>query len=328
MKKFLTILPLVCISVSAFAEIAPDDKVFFFYASELSSQFVATFHPKNPYALRAAQKYAELMDSNGLVSLSDLRAVCSAGNVDDKQCKKFITNLAIRAGAFSWKDDIVFSNATSYGTYVDLEGNRPENAAKAEQIANSLSHGLTPGEWLVQFSWMTENSDGGYTRRYPGYEYIRGTSACVSDQHQKKYGTKNGELSNNGGRGSNTSCWCKITEPVTTPWVFFEPEMVYSGGTRWDGAHKESCAKGCAKLCQSRLRSDREAKEKTFAVVSDKKDTQDLLYVSQAADVKRVSSSDLPVSRVRDNLNSGYYLENEDGTRNVHDKLLDLHKNN
>ena len=320
MKKFLTILPLLCVSVPAFAEINPTDKVFFFYPDELAAQLAATFSPKDPYALRAAQKYADLMDSTGRVSLSDLREVCSIGKVDDNECKNFITNLAIRAGAFSWKDNTVYSNATSYGTYVDFDGNS-NNSGKAAQIANSLPNKLKAGEWLVQFSWMEENGTG-YSRRYPGYNYIRGTSACKQDQALKLYKNK---ADKDMSKAPGTSCWCKITEPVTTPWIFFEADMTYSGGTMWGGAQTESCDKGCAKLCQSRLRNNKEAKEKTFAVVSDRKDSQDLLYVSKAVDgINRSSeytTGGISISNMEDNLNNGYLLQGEDGKRDAHYKM-------
>ncbi len=260
MKKSLTFLSLLCLSTPAFAEFSATDNVLFFYWYQLAPEIKETFTP-GENAAAAAQKYIEVMDNYGNVSIAGLKDVCVAGGIsDDAECRKFMVRLVRRTDYFSWAKQANGAWPGGSGTYINKDGSRPDKRRPADDIADKLY--MEPGQWLLQYQWMTDEYNHAYPKAYPGYTYMRGTSACESSAtlyNPKPYLTHKSTLSGKTGSG----CWCKITEPVKTLWVYF--------GSFDNPSHP--CASECARLCQNDLRYEA-ARSVIFPTIKNEKTTK------------------------------------------------------
>ncbi len=82
------------------------------------------------------------------------------------------------------------------------------------------------------------------------YGTIRGISACLSSNYDQSRGGAVAQLTDNGARvvGGETNglyCWCKMTHPAASLWVFAYTISSDSG-----------CANYCAYFCGSGVRND------------------------------------------------------------------------
>lgn len=232
MKRLIAFLS-VLLSIPAFADgFGVNDKVLYFNSNVLIDVIKNTF-PQN-LQLDVANKYVELMDKSGNVSIADLITVCGVGNLDNAKCRNFINDLITSMG-----DDTI--KPFYWADYVSVD---PESIRLQTYSSGDGYHknpGLGPGEWAMTFGWM---KDSKFIKQYPQTKYIRGHSACTADA-----GTpytidagKNYALNENTGE----HCWCKMVGPEESPWVYNKSGDTMAGG----------CGRSCALECLSALRNE------------------------------------------------------------------------
>ena len=230
MKRLITSLLLLCTSAYADA-FGPNDKVLYFNSETLIEVIKNTF-PQN-LQLDVANKYVELMDSKGNVSIDDLRTVCGVGQLDNAKCKNFIRDLIDTSGnadikPFYWADYVTVS---------------PEPIRLAVYSSGDGYHknaGLDSGEWAMTFGWMKESK---FMRQYPQTKYIRGISACTNESGIKNVANTSKNFTLNEQTGEH--CWCKMTGPEESAWVYNKGDGMAGG-----------CARSCALECVSALRTE------------------------------------------------------------------------
>jgi hypothetical protein len=232
MKRLITSLSVLLLCTSAYADaFGPNDKVLYFNSETLIEVIKNTF-PQN-LQLDVANKYVELMDSKGNVSIDDLRTVCGVGQLDNAKCKNFIRDLIDTMGdgmikPFYWAD------------YVSKSPEPIKLAVYSSGDGYHKNAGLDSGEWAMTFGWMKENN---FMRQYPQTKYIRGISACTNESGSKNVAdaSKNFALNEQSGE----QCWCKMTGPEESAWVY----------NKYDGM-AGGCARSCALECVSALRTE------------------------------------------------------------------------
>ena len=232
MKRLIGFLS-VLLCAPAYADgFGVNDKVLYFNSETLINVIKNTF-PQN-LQLDVANKYVELMDKSGNVSIADLITVCGVGNLDNAKCRNFINDLITAMG-----DDTI--KPFYWADYVSAN---PEPIRLQTYSSGDGYHknpGLGPGEWAMTFGWM---KDSKFIKQYPQTKYIRGHSACTADA-----GTpytidvgKNYALNETGGE----HCWCKMVGPEESPWVYNKSGDTMAGG----------CERSCALECLSALRAE------------------------------------------------------------------------
>ena len=232
MKRLIAFLS-VLLCAPAYADgFGVNDKVLYFNSNVLIDVIKNTF-PQN-LQLDVANKYVELMDKSGNVSIADLITVCGVGNLDNAKCRNFINDLITAMGddtikPFYWADYVS----------VDPEPIRLQTYSSGDGYHKNP--GLGPGEWAMTFGWM---KDSKFIKQYPQTKYIRGHSACTADA-----GTpytidagKNYALNETDG----DHCWCKMVGPEESPWVYNKGGDTMAGG----------CDRSCALECLSALRTE------------------------------------------------------------------------
>ena len=232
MKRLIAFLS-VLLSMPAFADgFGVNDKVLYFNSNVLIDVIKNTF-PQN-LQLDVANRYVELMDKSGNVSIADLITVCGVGNLDNAKCRNFINDLITAMG-----DDTI--KPFYWADYVSAN---PEPIRLQTYSSGDGYHknpGLGPGEWAMTFGWM---KDSKFIKQYPQTKYIRGYSACTADagtQYTIDAG-KNYALNETGGE----HCWCKMVGPEESPWVYNKSGDTMAGG----------CGRSCALECLSALRAE------------------------------------------------------------------------
>ncbi len=232
MKRLIAFLS-VLLCAPAYADgFGVNDKVLYFNSNVLIDVIKNTF-PQN-LQLDVANKYVELMDKSGNVSIADLITVCGVGNLDNAKCRNFINDLITAMG-----DDTI--KPFYWADYVSAN---PEPIRLQTYSSGDGYHknpGLVAGEWAMTFGWM---KDSKFIKQYPQTKYIRGHSACTADA-----GTpytidagKNYALNETGGE----HCWCKMAGPEESPWVYNKSGDTMAGG----------CDRSCALECLSALRAE------------------------------------------------------------------------
>ena len=232
MKRLIAFLS-VLLCAPAYADgFGVNDKVLYFNSNVLIDVIKNTF-PQN-LQLDVANKYVELMDKSGNVSIADLITVCGVGNLDNAKCRNFINDLIT-----AMDDDTI--RPFYWADYVSAN---PEPIRLQTYSSGDGYHknpGLGPGEWAMTFGWM---KDSKFIKQYPQTKYIRGHSACTADA-----GTpytidagKNYALNETGGE----HCWCKMVGPEESPWVYNKGGDTMAGG----------CERSCALECLSALRAE------------------------------------------------------------------------
>ena len=232
MKRLIAFLS-VLLCAPAYADgFGVNDKVLYFNSETLINVIKNTF-PQN-LQLDVANRYVELMDKSGNVSIADLITVCGVGNLDNAKCRNFINDLITSMGddtikPFYWADYVS----------VDPEPIRLQTFSSGDGYHKNP--GLGPGEWAMTFGWM---KDSKFIKQYPQTKYLRGISACTADA-----GTpytidagKNYALNETGGE----HCWCKMVGPEESPWVYNKSGDTMAGG----------CERSCALECLSALRAE------------------------------------------------------------------------
>ncbi len=232
MKRLIISLSVLLLYASAHADtFGPNDKVLYFNSDTLITVIKNTF-PQN-LQLDVANKYVELMDSKGNVSIDDLRTVCGVGQLDNAKCKNFIRDLIDTSGnadikPFYWADYVTVS---------------PEPIRLAVYSSSDGYHknaGLDSGEWAMTFGWMKESK---FMRQYPQTKYIRGISACTNESGIKNVANTSKNFTLNEQTGEH--CWCKMTGPEESAWVYNKGDGMAGG-----------CARSCAVECISALRTE------------------------------------------------------------------------
>jgi len=232
MKRLIAFLS-VLLCAPAYADgFGVNDKVLYFNSNVLIDVIKNTF-PQN-LQLDVANKYVELMDKSGNVSIADLITVCGVGNLDNAKCRNFINDLITAMG-----DDTI--KPFYWADYVSAD---PEPIRLQTYSSGDGYHknpGLTPGEWAMTFGWM---KDSKFIKQYPQTKYIRGHSACTADAGTPYTidASKNYTLNENTGE----HCWCKMVGPEESPWVYNKSGDTMAGG----------CERSCALECLSALRAE------------------------------------------------------------------------
>ena len=232
MKRLIGFLS-VLLSMPAYADgFGVNDKVLYFNSETLINVIKNTF-PQN-LQLDVANKYVELMDKSGNVSIADLITVCGVGNLDNAKCRNFINDLITAMG-----DDTI--KPFYWADYVSAN---PEPIRLQTYSSGDGYHknpGLGPGEWAMTFGWM---KDSKFIKQYPQTKYIRGASACTADAGTPYTidASKNYALNETGGE----HCWCKMVGPEESPWVYNKSGDTMAGG----------CERSCALECLSALRAE------------------------------------------------------------------------
>ena len=232
MKRLITSLSVLFLFAVARADgFGPSDKVLYFNSETLINVIKNTF-PQN-LQLDVANKYVELMDSKGNVSIDDLITVCGVGKLDNAKCKNFIRDLINTMG-----DDTI--KPFYWADYVSKSPEPIRLAVYSSGDGDHKNSGLDKGEWAMTFGWMQESN---FMRQYPQTKYIRGISACTNESGTKNIAdtSKNFTLNEQSGE----QCWCKMTGPEESAWVY----------TKGDG-RAGGCARSCALECVSALRTE------------------------------------------------------------------------
>ena len=91
-------------------------------------------------------------------------------------------------------------------------------------------------------------------RANAGYGTVVGVSACIGTRLQWTYTTYDGvlQVNNNvvvGGERTGESCWCKITHPVVSKWVYICEGTSCGTGT--------PCAVSCTYACSNVFKDNR-----------------------------------------------------------------------
>ncbi len=246
MKRLLTFLLFLILSVPAFADgFGANDKVLYFNSDVLIDVIKRNF--ANDLQLNVAQKYVDLMDVNGNVSIVDLVTVCKTGNLDTNKCRVFINDLLKTAETdikpFYWAD-YVSVNTDPIGLNSVQFGDGTYNYAKS---------GLLPGEWAIQFGWMKYKHQS-FRKQYPNNKFIGGTSACTSDVGTRYVADSSKNYSSNQQTGNQ--CWCRMTVPEQSAWVYNGD--IQNGGT---------CHHACALSCMTNVRDKTQMRGAIFTTV-------------------------------------------------------------
>ena len=232
MKRLITSLSVLFLFAAAHADaFGPNDKVLYFNSETLIAVIKDTF-PQN-LQLDVANKYVELMDSKGNVSIDDLIAVCGVGKLDNVKCKNFIRDLINTMG-----DDTI--KPFYWADYVTVSPEPIKLAVFRSGDGYNKNSGLDKGEWAVTFGWMRESN---FMRQYPQTKYLRGISACTNESGQQNAADTSKNFTLNEQSGEH--CWCKMIGPEESAWVY----------TRGDGM-AGGCARSCALECISALRTE------------------------------------------------------------------------
>jgi len=93
------------------------------------------------------------------------------------------------------------------------------------------------------------------------YGTVRGISACLSSNYGKSRGGYVADLHDNnelvvGGETNGEHCWCKMTHPAASLWVFNDTNSSASG-----------CASRCAGYCGNNVRSNSDMRSGLFGSV-------------------------------------------------------------
>ena len=232
MKKWFAFL-LLLLPTLAMADDTPTfsatDKVLYFNSDVLKDVIKRTF-PEN-LQLNVAQKYVDLMDEKGNMSVADLVAVCDAGGLDMIKCRNFIQDLLATSNSdikpFYWADYIGKGKVISGG----------HNSGDGYNISRKS---FDLGAWVLKFNWTDNNT---FRLAYPGSNAIAGTSACTSDAGTPYVPDNTKNYAPNTQTGEH--CWCKMTGPEEAPWVYLE-DIVESNRTY---GLKSTCARSCSLSC-------------------------------------------------------------------------------
>ena len=108
------------------------------------------------------------------------------------------------------------------------------------------------------YGYSTANST--WWTAFP-YGTVRGISACLSSNYGKSLGGAVADLHDNnelvvGGETNGEHCWCKMTHPAASLWVFYS---TYSSAS--------DCAYYCASRCGSNVRGDSAMRSGLFGSV-------------------------------------------------------------
>ncbi len=232
MKRLIAFLSVVLLMPAYADGFGLNDKVLYFNSETLINVIKNTF-PQN-LQLDVANKYVEVMDDKGNVSIADLITVCGVGKLDNAKCRNFINDLITAMGddtlkPFYWADYVS----------VDPEPIRLQTYSSGDGYHKNP--GLVAGEWAMTFGWM---KDSKFIKQYPQTKYIRGVSACTADAGTPYTidANKNYTLNENSGE----HCWCKMTGPEESPWVYNKSGDTMAGG----------CERSCALECLSALRAE------------------------------------------------------------------------
>ena len=254
MKRFITFLSVLFFAVFAYAEdFDANDKVLYFSPEVLIDVIRRTFAENLHYDV--AQKYIEVEDKNGNVSIADLVEVCAVGNLDNAQCRNFINDLIVSMGddsfePFYWADYVSSDNVVKLGfnSYGSTYSAVKQAWSDGDGYHRELSGGAeNDGKWIIQFDWMKYSKDP-FGKHYPGTKYLEGTSACTNEIGNAGVADKDKNFSPN--QQSGDSCWCKMTWPEESSWVY------YGDGT--DGGY-HTCERSCSLMCLSAIRGDDES---------------------------------------------------------------------
>ena len=110
---------------------------------------------------------------------------------------------------------------------------------------DGYSYSTARSEWWTWFSYGT----------------IRGISACLSSNYGKSRGGYVADLHDNnelviGGEKNGEHCWCKMTHPAASLWVFYG---TYSSAS--------DCAINCARDCGNSVRNRSDMRSGLFGSV-------------------------------------------------------------
>lgn len=227
MKRLIVFLSAL-LSASAYAEnFTATDKVLFFSTDVLIEVIERNFD-KN-LQLDVANKYIELMDSaTHSVSIADLTTICATGQIDSAKCRNFINDLFTTMGIgdtvkpFYWADYIPYSGDEPSNTFVPHMGFEQDS-----------------GVWTIRFPWMKEQS---FRKQYPGVEHLGGISACTAESGTVHVADMSKNFAQNEQTGNN--CWCKMTYPEESAWVYNKSGDTMAGG----------CERSCALECLDAIR--------------------------------------------------------------------------
>lgn len=234
MKKLLTSWLLLLVLAPAYADgFGANDKILYFNSDVLINVIKKTFVEE--LQLDVANKYVSVMDDYGNVSISDLVSVCAVGKLDNVKCRMFISDL-IAAGGGNALKPFYWSDYVSQG-FESGSGGGYNSGDGYFHNSNVLGN----GDWALQFSWMKHKYQP-FRKQYPDIEYLLGTSACTS-QSGIKYVAADKNFSPNEQSGEH--CWCKMTVPEQSLWVYYEDKSSGVGG---------SCARSCARGCMTSVR--------------------------------------------------------------------------
>ena len=211
----------------------PSDKVLYFNSETLIAVIKDTF-PQN-LQLDVANKYVELMDAKGNVSIDDLITVCGVGQLDNAKCKNFIRDLINTMG-----DDTI--KPFYWADYVSKSPEPIRLAVFSSGDGYHKNAGLDSGEWAITFGWMKESN---FMRQYPQTKYLRGISACTNESGTQNIADASKNFTLNEQTGEH--CWCKMTGPEESAWVYTTDKIDGLGG---------NCARSCALECVSALRTE------------------------------------------------------------------------
>ena len=232
MKRLITSLSVLFLFAAARADgFGPSDKVLYFNSETLIAVIKDTF-PQN-LQLDVANKYVELMDSKGNVSIDDLITVCGVGKLDNAKCKNFIRDLINTMG-----DDTI--KPFYWADYVTVSPEPIRLAVFSSGDGYHKNAGLDSGEWAITFGWMKESN---FMRQYPQTKYLRGISACTNESGTKNVADASRNFALN--EQSGEQCWCKMTGPEESAWVYTRGDEMAGG-----------CARSCALECVSALRTE------------------------------------------------------------------------
>lgn len=241
MKRLIVFLSAL-LSTSAYAEnFTATDKVLFFSTDVLIEVIERNFD-KN-LQLDVANKYIELMDSaTHSVSIADLTTICATGQIDSAKCRNFINDLFTTMGIgdtvkpFYWADYIPYSGDEPSNTFVPHMGFEQDS-----------------GVWTIRFPWMKEQS---FRKQYPGVEHLGGISACTAESGTVHIADASKNFAQNEQTGNN--CWCKMTYPEESAWVYHKSSDTMAGG----------CERSCALECLSGIRgADKSMRAAMFTAV-------------------------------------------------------------
>lgn len=227
MKRLIVFLSAL-LSTSAYAEnFTADDKVLFFSTDVLIEVIERNFD-KN-LQLDVANKYIELMDTTThSVSIADLTTICATGQLDNAKCRNFINDL------FTTMDIGDTVKPFYWADYIPYRGDEPSNT-----FVPHMGFEQDTGIWTIRFPWMKEQN---FRKQYPGVEHLGGISACTGESGTVHVADMSKNFSQNEQTGNN--CWCKMTFPEESAWVYNKSGDTMAGG----------CERSCALECLEAIR--------------------------------------------------------------------------